>query len=179
MTDASGTDAMIEALRSPGPHPQLADRLQLFGQFVGSWDLERTSYDADGTTATVPGEWHFGWVLDGRAVQDVWICPPRGQRDEPVVPPAEWGTVIRFYDRRIDAWRVTWAGPAYGAMLSFIARKVGDEIVLRGRTDEGHPLRWIFSDITATAFRWRSEVSPDGGSTWRLTVEMRVRRRST
>ena len=24
------------------------------------------------------GEWHFGWVLEGRAIQDVWIVPPRG-----------------------------------------------------------------------------------------------------
>ncbi|HEX3196877.1 MAG TPA: hypothetical protein VHR39_04905 [Propionibacteriaceae bacterium] len=172
-----GTQAMIAALQSPGPRPELAEHLQLFGQFVGSWDLERTSYAPDGTTATVPGEWHFGWVLDGRAVQDVWICPPRGLRDEPITPPGEWGTVIRFYDARIDAWRATWVGPASGAMYSFIAREEGDEIILRGHDEDGNPMRWIFSDVRADAFQWRSEVSADGGATWRLTIEMRVRRR--
>jgi hypothetical protein len=60
---------------------------------------------------------------------------------------------------------------------TFVARQVGDEIVLSGKTDEGDPLRWIFSDISADSFRWRSEVSSDGGITWRLTVEMRMRRR--
>jgi hypothetical protein len=120
-----GTQAMIAALQSPGPRPELAEHLQLFGQFVGSWDLDRTSYAPDGRTATVPGEWHFGWVLDGGAVQDVWICPPRGLRDEPITPPGEWGSVIRFYDARIDAWRATWAGPASGAMYSLSPAKKG------------------------------------------------------
>jgi hypothetical protein len=178
MTRPEGTEAMLDALRAAGPRPELADRLRLFGQFVGSWELERTSYAPDGTTATVPGEWHFGWVLEGRAIQDVWICPPRGHRTDPIEPPAEWGTVIRFYDPRISAWRATWIGPVSGAVHTFVARQVGDEIALSGgKTDEGRPMRWIFSDITEGAFRWRSEVSPDGGSTWRRTIDMRVWRR--
>ena len=178
MTASDGTEAMVDALRAAGPHPELADRLQLFGQFVGSWGLERTSYAIDGTTATVRGEWHFGWALEGRAIQDVWICPARGLRDEPIAPPGEWGTVLRFYDPRIDAWRATWIGPVSGVVHAFVARQVGDEIVLSGATDEVNPLRWVFSDIRADTFRWRSEVSLDTGSTWRLTVEMRVHRRS-
>jgi hypothetical protein len=38
---------MIQALRSDGPHPELAAKLQLFGQFVGSWDVEIINYKAD------------------------------------------------------------------------------------------------------------------------------------
>jgi hypothetical protein len=173
-----GTTAMLSALGASGPHPDLADKLELFGQFVGSWDLDRTSYAPDGTTATVPGEWHFGWVLEGRAVQDVWICPARRYRTAPIAPPAEWGTVIRFFDTSIDAWRATWVGPATGISHAFVAHEEGGEIVLRGTTDEGGPLRWVFSDITGDSFRWRSEVADDPGRAWRLTVEMRVRRRS-
>jgi len=30
---------MIEALHANGPHPELAGTLQLFGQFIGSWDV--------------------------------------------------------------------------------------------------------------------------------------------
>jgi len=26
------------------------------------------------------GEWHFGWVLEGRAIQDVILAPPREER---------------------------------------------------------------------------------------------------
>jgi hypothetical protein len=79
---------MIEALRAAVPRPELADRLALFGRFVGSWDVERTGHAADGTSVTVPGEWHWGWVLDGRAIQDVFICPARPLRTEPMPRPA-------------------------------------------------------------------------------------------
>jgi hypothetical protein len=168
---------MIEALRAAVPRPELADRLALFGRFVGSWDVERTGHAADGTSFTVLGEWHWGWVLDGRAIQDVFICPARSLRTEPVPPPGEWGTVLRFFDPAIDAWRATWISPVTGLVHRFVAREVGDEIVLSGATDDGHPLRWIFSDIAADSFRWRSEESADGGETWRTTVTMRMRRK--
>jgi len=46
------------------------------------------------------------------------------------------------------------------------------------QVDESDLLRWIFSDIRAASFRWRSENSSDGGPTWQLTIEMRVRRRA-
>jgi len=69
MTDG-GTPSragLVEALHADGPAGPHADELMLFGRFVGSWRLEWS--DADGATAT--GELHFGWVLGGRAVQDV------------------------------------------------------------------------------------------------------------
>ena len=62
---------MIEALRSDGPHPQLAPKLQLFGQFVGSWDVEIINYKPDGSQEVVQGEWHFVGFLKGRR----WIAP--------------------------------------------------------------------------------------------------------
>ncbi len=72
------TETMIEALRASGPHPALADRLMLFGQFVGAWDVDVTNYGPDGTPAQAPGEWHVAWALEGRAVMDVWIAPGVG-----------------------------------------------------------------------------------------------------
>src|SRR5262249_52415381 len=37
---------------------------------------------------------------------------------------------------------------------------------------DGLPVRWIFSHIRADAFDWRSEVSADGGKTWKLEQEI-------
>jgi hypothetical protein len=90
------------------------------------------------------------------------------------------GTAIRFYDPKLDAWRVTWIAPDQGVVRTFIARKVKDEIVLEGKTKEGGYLEnWIFSQITPTSFRWRSEESRDNGKTWRLTEEMKIRKQGT
>lgn len=165
---------MIEALAATGPAPGFETKLALFGRFIGSWTLLRTEYTLDGHIATVHhGEWHFGWVLGGRAIQDVWICPARGQPATLGDWPGEWGTVIRFYDTAIDAWRVTWIGPRTGVVLTFIGKAVGDQIV---QIAKGEPTRWIFSEIKPESFRWHSEVSDDGGLTWRTNIEMAVTR---
>jgi hypothetical protein len=126
-------------------------------------------------TRRAQGEWHFAWVLEGRAVQDVWIVPPRAERPHEI-DPYEYGTTLRFYDPRIDAWRSTWIGPVKGLVIPFIARQVSSEIVLEGHNPEGLPIRWIFSEITPHSFRWRSNVSKDGGQSWQGIQEMGVRR---
>lgn len=72
---------MIEVLQASTPFDGMAEKLQLFGQFVGSWDARVVNYKPDGSNSqTVEAEWHFGWVLEGRAIQDVWIAPKRSLR---------------------------------------------------------------------------------------------------
>lgn len=173
-------DAHVNAgprgLAAACPAEDRADEMMLFGQFVGDWDVDFTVYGPDGAAHTEKAEWHFGWILEGRAVQDVWIVPRRGERERAGPVPSDYGTTIRFRDPSIDAWRVVYVSPVRGDVLTFVARKVGDEIVLEGRDAEGAPMRWIFSEITAQSFRWRRVVSEDGGETWRVHKEMRVRR---
>ena len=86
------------------------------------------------------------------------------------------GTTVRFYDRKIDAWHSVWISPTKSIVQTFIARKVKDEIVLEGKTPDGYPEKWIFSDITPDSFRWRSVETHDAGKTWTLTEEMQIRR---
>jgi len=177
-TFTTDRSSMLEALWAPGPHPDRAEHLDLYGQFVGEWDFDWTGYDTNGEASqTAVGEWLFDWGLDGRAVVDVWICPSRTERARDDAPSGEHGATVRFYDPAIEAWRVTWMGPAFGNVRAFIATLEGDEIVQRGTTPDGHELRWIFSDITRDSFRWRSQVSEDGGGNWRIRERMEVRRR--
>lgn len=164
-----------EALHAEHPASEHADKLQLFGQFIGSWRLEWTGDDPDGHAATMTGELHFGWVLGGRAVQDVWIVPGRGQPGEGRPPLGFHGSTIRFYDPAIDAWRSTWIEPVNGRVRRFIGRPRDGDIVLR--SDEDEPwLRWRFTDITADAFTWLGESSRDEGATWQRDEQMRATR---
>lgn len=170
---------MLEALAAAGPDPQLAAELQLFGQFVGSWDVDIVNHRPDGTELRLDGEWHFGWVLEGRAIQDVWIAPRRALRSTAgEVPAGEYGATLRFYDPEIHAWRSTWIGPVRRLVLPFIARRVGAEIVLEGSFEAGVVTRWIFSEVTPATFRWRAVESRDGWATQTLRQEMRARRQS-
>jgi arginase len=164
-----------DAFLAEGPDPAYADKLQLFGQFVGSWDLVVTNHPGYGTAGTIPAEWHFAWALGGRATQDVWIAPNRAERAKG--RDGEWGATLRFYDETIDAWRSTWIGPRNRVVMPFLGRAVGDEIVLEGSFEEGVLTRWIFSEITPESFSWRAVDSKDDGVTWILLQEMTARRR--
>jgi len=165
---------MLDALAADGPHPDHADKLMLFGRFVGSWAVDGVQIAKDGSHTTHRGEWHFGWVLEGRAIQDVLISPPRGEPG----PTYEYGTTLRFYDPALDAWRITYVTPLGRAVHQLMARAVGDEIVLEGRdAASGQLLRWVFSGITSESLTWRGFVSEDEGATWRQDEEMHLRRR--
>lgn len=166
----------IAALAADGPHPDLAAELRLFGQFVGSWDLDVTWHEDGCAVRSATGEWHFAWALEGRAVMDVWIVPPRSLRRRGV-DLYEYGCTMRFYDPALDAWRSTWVGPMHGVVVPFVARASGQDIVLEGgQTTDGRAMRWSFSEIGAQAFAWRNEVSDDGGLNWVLQQDFRCRR---
>ena len=65
---------LVRALHVTGPAGEHAGKLMLFGRFVGSWHLEWTGIDPAGQPGTMTGELHFGWVLGGRAVRDIWLA---------------------------------------------------------------------------------------------------------
>jgi len=171
-TRESSNARVIRGLLAVGPDPSLEQKLMLFGQFIGDWDIIEARYiQADGTWVKMKGEVHFGWILDGTAIQDVWMGCREGSQKVIL-----FGTTIRFYDPKIDAWRSTWLSPIKGIVQTFIARKVNDKIVLEGKTTEGYPEKWIFSQITDKSFRWHSEETHDNGKTWLLTEEMDIRK---
>jgi len=125
---------------------------------------------SDGTISRRTGEVHFGWVLDGRAIQDVWIThADKGER--------ELGTTIRFFDQEAATWRVVWIYLPTGIVAAFSGGAEGDRIVLRGEGEDGSLVRWSFNDIEPNSFVWRGERSYDQGQSWRLTGEYQMRRK--
>ncbi len=160
---------IIKGLIAKGPDPELLDKLSLFGQFIGDWDLDVWMKLPDGPKIECKAEVHFGWILGEKAVQDVWIF----QTTRKTI-----GTTVRFYDRKLDAWRCVWANPVSGIMETLIARENDEGIVLEGATQEGHQQRWTYTDITPKSFTWRGYESRDRG-TWQLQEEMKAHRRET
>lgn len=170
-----------QVLHADGPAAEHRDALMLYGQFVGDWDADIVTYSSDGARHQGRGEIHFGWVLQGRAIQDVWMIPRLAERrpDSPAMPVAgNWyGTTIRVYDPALDAWRIYWIDPATNNYYQQIGRKQGADIVQQGSVEKGGLSRWSFTEITPTSFHWKGEASGDQGATWHLLVEVFAHRR--
>jgi len=130
---------------------------QLFGPLIGSWDLVVRWFDERGSVSREEaGEWHFAWVLEGRAIQDVWIVPPRAART--LSRNYEYGTSVRFYDENLKAWQSTWIGPAHNIVYTFLARAQGNQIVMESTPEAKSRLRWSFDDISNSGFTWKNEI---------------------
>lgn len=163
----------IKGLEAEAPAPDLADKLMLFGQFVGDWECDVVTEMPDGSKRANKCEWNWGWILEGRAIQDVYIIHANEKAGGPFL---EYGTTLRVYDAKIDAWHVIYWGPIHNNLTILTARKKGDEIVLETGNDNGRMGQWIFSEITKDSFHWRAQVTGDGGKTWHVRQEMQVRR---
>lgn len=124
------------------------------------------------------GEIHFGWVLEGRTVQDVWIMPPRGAQRAGLDGPDDtlYGTTLRVWDGALRAWRVTYINPASGQRDELIGRRVGEDVIQIGTHANGTPIRWTCTDITPDAFRWTGVALAADGVTWTLEAAFRARR---
>jgi hypothetical protein len=172
----------IDILHSAGPAPDRADKLGLYGFLVGSWETTVIAHEEGGATHTNHGEIHAGWVLEGRALQDVWMLPNRAERRASAVPPqlpvtGDWyGTTLRVYDPGIDAWHILWSNPASQFYARQIGRARGADIVQNGRHESGALMRWSFTRIKDRSFHWLGEISTDDGASWRLQVEVLARR---
>lgn len=170
--------SFVDALRSDRPNPDRKDGLNLYAWLVGRWQLDVVLREADGSTERKRGFVSAGWVLEGRAIQDVFA-----------VPGLFYGSTLRVYDPEIDSWHCHWSDPLRQVYFQMIGKSRAREIVNEGfepenlarvygaqsGLDRPATLRWIFSDITDTAFRWRSERSTDGTS-WQLQREYFARR---
>ena len=164
----------IEILAASGPHPSLGRHADTYGRVIGSWAGELRNHMID-PPASGTIEVHFGWVLEGRAIQDVWITPARKDRNR-VEPTLDWyGTTLRVFDPKSESWRARWTDPVSQLVVDLEGRRVGDDIVQIG-TRGGQPIRWTFSAIEERFFRWQGHILQPDGISWKLEVDMQLRR---
>jgi hypothetical protein len=166
---------LVAALRAPGPHPSLGEQANVFGRLVGSWDVEYTNFSKDGKVSHHrSGEFIVAWILDGRAMQDIWIVDPSGGRKD-----REVYTEVRYFDAKSETWHVAFIDPEDASVARFTGGAVGsDRIVFESQDLDGTETRWSFNEIRPDSLLYREESSRDGGNTWRLTSEYHMKRRA-
>lgn len=167
----------IAALVHAGRAVEIGEMDDLYGWLVGSWELEVRNYWGDISSLGLKAEAHFGWVLEGRAVQDVWIIPRQEQRAKLPNPKLfSYGTTLRVWDPKIRAWQVTWINPVTGTHVHLVGRRAGRDVVQVGTNPEGTPIKWSFVDITENSFRWTGETLDADGKTWLLQGDFVAKR---
>ena len=171
---------ILSSLRADQPHPAYQEKLMLFGQFIGVWDMDIKFFDESGRTIFhSPGEWSFSWVLDGRAIQDVITYADLSDAAKNSPGERRTGTTLRYYDPRLDVWRVIFLGATSGILILLTGGLVGEEIWIEGMEANGTLNRWMFTNITRDSFHCKGLASTDNGVTWRPEQEMLARRRAT
>lgn len=155
---------LAKALLADAPFPELREKLQLYGRFEGHWHMHAALQPESGKIVQVEGEIQFGWILNGRAIQDVWNLPG-------------WfyGTTLRIYDPQLDGWHILWNEPVRQYYTHMIGRPEGNNIVQLGSNKRGQDIRWTFSEITADSFRWTGEVKTEDGA-WYRESDLAVQR---
>lgn len=165
-------------LAAQGRSSEIPECEDIYGWLVGGWKLKVLYYRAqDVSQLNLNGEVHFGWVLEGRAIQDVWIMPRRSER----TPDTDkvnnmFGTTLRVWDETLRAWRITWINPVRGHREEQIGRRIGNEIVQIGARLDGTPTRWRFTEISSDRFHWIGQSLKPDGQTWMLEGEFLAER---
>ncbi len=168
----------LTLLSAPGRSAEIPESADAYGWLVGSWELDVLRYWAtDVSTRHIKGEAHFGWVLEGRAVQDVWIMPQCADRGSDLEKNMNmYGSTLRVWDPSIQASRISWRNPAGGHHEDQIGKWSGQDVVQIGTRPDGTQTRWTFTEIMPNSFRWLGEALPQNGKTWNLEGEFRAKR---
>ena len=168
------TNVLIATDRSPDI-PESAD---VYGWLCGSWDLTVLRYrGVDVSAQGLTGELHAARVLEGRAVQDVWIMPRVVDRAAPPDRAVNmFGTTLRAWDMAGRTWRIAWTNPVSGHYELQSGNWNGTDILQTGERADGTKTRWMF---TTDSFHWRGEALYPNQIEWKLEGEFLARRRAS
>lgn len=150
-------ESFLKALTSDRKNVELPEEFNYFGRLIGSWKI---NYIDNSHSRLMKGEWHFSWVLDGMAVQDVIILPGY-----------ECGTTVRVYNPGTHAWDVAYCFT--GKIIRLEAKRQDDRIVLTNIEDERR--KWVFAEIEDNSFHWQDVTVKEDGE-WHVDYDLYAER---
>ena len=162
----------ITALCSNARNERIPEEYDFFGCLIGEWNIVWNDHLEDVKPRRVKGEWIFSRVLDGTAVQDLFIVPSREERLIDKQPDAEYGTTLRIFNPETMVWDIFYG--CMGEAIRLTARKVDEDIILTENTTE--KMRYVFSNITTSSFLWRKERINEKGE-WQTVAKVTAKRK--
>lgn len=171
---AESVSDLAAALAARGPHPSLGEQGRVFSRFVGTWQVAYMDVMKDGTQLHRTGLFIVGWIMDGLAIQDLWIVDP-----SPGHAQREVYADIRYFDPKTLTWPSVFFDPEHASMARFSGGAVGsDRVVFQSSEIDTKLTRWSFEDIGPNTFVFRDQSSSDEGKTWKLRAEYHMRRKT-
>lgn len=146
-----------EALKSEKKSLAIPEEYNYFDKLIGSWQID---YVDTNISHMIKGEWHFAWILEGMAIQDVIILPDY-----------EYGTSLRIYNPNTHIWDVAYGYT--GKIIRLEAVKQNDKIVLTFIDDERR--KWVFVKIEDDYFHWQNVTIENDGE-WHINAEIYAKR---
>ena len=162
-------------LHAQQPAADCASQLGLYFFLIRSWTTRILTHD-DGRTHEGAGGFHARRVLEGRAIQDVWMIPGRAQRTatrRPLPVAGNWyGNDAARLRPRVSAPGASSGPTGDQQFVRQIGRADGNDIVQDGEHVNGTAMRWRFTKITPASFHWIGEFMRDESVRWELQVEV-------
>lgn len=161
-------DDFLTLLLSNERNSDIPEEDDFFGKLIGDWKFDMLANPNTEQEHHVNGEWVFRRVLDGMAVQDIFLCPARGERPNG----GEYGSTIRYYNKKTHTWNISYS--CNEGTVHLEAKKENNKIVLTEINEKR--LKWTFSDITETTFTWTSTNLNEKGDTTTYCIIYAVRK---
>lgn len=143
-------------------NPAAPTETKQFEPLLGSWQITDYQLQNNGDWKEGPGaDWHWYSILDGFAIQDDWIAPPKALD----IPESErqYGTNIRIFNPARQQWEMAWMSKKGQQLNTFTAVEKKGNLVMEGQFS-GNNSRITFFNITETTFQWKMEFLQ--GETW-------------
>lgn len=161
-------------LFSESRHSSIPVDKDTFGKFIGKWNLDLIIINPDGSNIKYKGEWHFHRILQGRAIQDIWIIP--GLTSNKVNEFHEFGTTVRTFNPKTNKWKAVWIGPIQNQLFVFDIEDNNEQIILTEMNNPNLEMKWSFFDISKNSFKWKSEVKINEHNNWFTNYHMKLTR---
>lgn len=156
-------DAFEQALLSSDKNPIIPIEDDWYAPLLGDWRFDYSEPDG----RRLKGEWFFRRILEGTAIEDIFICPSRDTKALCPQPDGEYGVAVRMYNQAKRCYDRTYVCAKYTKRLE--VRKEQGKIICTVQDDPTE--KWVFLDVTETAFHWQNlRVLKDG--TWRVNCEV-------
>lgn len=134
---------------------------------MGAFDRRLEFYDSEPNSQRLKGEWFFRRVLEGAAIEDIFIRPSREAKELDLQPDGEYGAAIRMYDQSKRRYDMTYDCTKYAKRLE--VRKEQGAIIYIVPDDPAE--KHVFSDMTKSTFHWQNIRVLENGI-WRVNREV-------